>query len=66
MGILHRAYERFTGNQIAKICENNKEAYNNTERIQLVSSFVTTLLAGNKTPIDASDGSGMNLLVSNL
>ncbi len=32
-----RAYERFTGNQIAKIAKNSSEAYQNTERISLVS-----------------------------
>ena len=26
-----RAYERFTGNQIAKICETRQDAYDNTE-----------------------------------
>lgn len=32
-----RAYERFTGNQIAKIAKNDASAYANTERISLVS-----------------------------
>ncbi|CAG8611737.1 3821_t:CDS:2 [Ambispora gerdemannii] len=57
-----KAYERFTGNQIAKIYCNNREAYDETERISLVSSFVATLLLGKYAPIDVSDGSGMNLL----
>ncbi|XP_025081057.1 xylulose kinase-like isoform X2 [Pomacea canaliculata] len=57
-----RAYERFTGNQIAKIYQQQPEAYNNTERISLVSSFVASLLLGDYAPIDESDGSGMNLL----
>jgi xylulokinase len=57
-----RAYERFTGNQIAKIYQQSPEAYEATERIALVSSFVATLLAGDYAPIDVSDGSGMNLL----
>lgn len=57
-----RAYERFTGNQIAKIHQALPETYAGTERIALVSSFVTSLLVGNYTPIDASDGSGMNLM----
>ena len=35
-----RAYERFTGNQIAKIAKNSSEAYQNTERISLVSFFL--------------------------
>ncbi|KAM6170343.1 xylulose kinase isoform 2-T2 [Rhynchocyon petersi] len=57
-----RAYERFTGNQIAKIYQQNPEAYSQTERISLVSSFSASLFLGSYSPIDYSDGSGMNLL----
>jgi xylulokinase len=57
-----RAYERFTGNQIAKISQTQPANYGNTERIALVSSFVASLLIGDYAPIDVSDGSGMNLL----
>lgn len=57
-----RAYERFTGPQIAKIYQKRKEAYNNTERISLVSSFGCSLFLGAYAPIDLADGSGMNLL----
>ncbi|KAM6161586.1 xylulose kinase [Erethizon dorsatum] len=57
-----RAYERFTGNQIAKIYQQNPEAYLRTERISLVSSFAASLFLGSYSPIDYSDGSGMNLL----
>jgi xylulokinase len=57
-----RAYERFTGNQIAKIHQQNPEAYADTDRIALVSSFLPSLLIGGYAPIDACDGSGMNLL----
>ncbi len=57
-----RAYERFTGNQIAKIHQQAPEAYAATERIALVSSFLPSLLTGGYAPIDASDGSGMNLM----
>ncbi|XP_021115569.1 xylulose kinase isoform X2 [Heterocephalus glaber] len=61
-----RAYERFTGNQIAKIYQQNPEAYSRTERISLVSSFAASLFLGSYSPIDYSDGtlqgSGMNLL----
>uniref|UniRef100_H2YXB8 Xylulose kinase n=1 Tax=Ciona savignyi TaxID=51511 RepID=H2YXB8_CIOSA len=57
-----RAYERFTGNQIQKVFNNQREAYNNTERISLVSSFAASLLLGKFAAIDHSDGSGMNLL----
>ena len=57
-----RAYERFTGNQIAKIYQTRPDAYNDCERIALVSSFVASLLLGSYAPIDHSDGSGMNLM----
>lgn len=57
-----RAYERFTGNQIAKIWRTRKKDYDATERIALVSSFIASLLIGDYVPIDLSDGSGMNLL----
>lgn len=57
-----RAFERFTGNQIAKIWQTKRDAYANTERISLVSSFGATLFLGRYAPIDFSDGSGMNLL----
>ena len=57
-----RAYERFTGNQIAKMYEQKPEVYAATERICLVSSFMATLLKGAYAPIDVSDGSGMNLM----
>ncbi|XP_053266105.1 xylulose kinase isoform X5 [Podarcis raffonei] len=57
-----RAYERFTGNQIAKIYSQNPEVYTHTERISLVSSFAASLFLGAYAPIDYSDGSGMNLL----
>ncbi|NWJ04069.1 XYLB kinase, partial [Crypturellus undulatus] len=57
-----RAYERFTGNQIAKIYNQNPEVYVQTERISLVSSFAASLFLGAYAAIDYSDGSGMNLL----
>lgn len=34
-----RAYERFTGNQIAKVAGKDAAAYNDVERISLVSDF---------------------------
>ncbi|CAJ0935313.1 unnamed protein product [Ranitomeya imitator] len=57
-----RAYERFTGNQIAKIYKAKPEEYSRCERISLVSSFAASLFIGDYAPIDCSDGSGMNLL----
>lgn len=57
-----RAYERFTGNQIAKMHQTNTQGYEDSERILLVSSFMASLLVGDYVSIDASDGSGMNLM----
>ncbi|XP_077296795.1 xylulose kinase-like isoform X2 [Arctopsyche grandis] len=57
-----RAYERFTGAQIAKVFETKPHLYESTERISLVSSFACSLFAGKIAPIDFADGSGMNLL----
>lgn len=57
-----RAYERFTGNQIAKIyLEEKEEVYDKCERISLVSSFMCSLFLGKYAPLDTSDGSGTNL-----
>uniref|UniRef100_A0ACB8FW41 Uncharacterized protein n=1 Tax=Sphaerodactylus townsendi TaxID=933632 RepID=A0ACB8FW41_9SAUR len=50
-----RAYERFTGNQIAKIYSQNPEVYAQTERISLVSSFAASLFLGAYARIDYSD-----------
>lgn len=57
-----RAYERFTGNQIAKLRQTRPEEYEEAERISLVSSFAASLFLGDYAAIDYSDGSGMNLL----
>lgn len=57
-----RAYERFTGNQVAKLSQQSPGAYESTEHIALVSSFMASLLTGNYVPIDHADGSGMNLM----
>ncbi|KAF2900905.1 hypothetical protein ILUMI_05310 [Ignelater luminosus] len=57
-----RAYERFTGAQIAKIAQTKPDAYKATERISLVSSFLCSLFLGKIAPIDIVDGSGMNLM----
>jgi xylulokinase len=57
-----RAYERFTGNQIAKIYETKQASYEECECISLVSSFLASLCLGDFAPIDYSDGSGMNLM----
>ncbi|CRL05199.1 CLUMA_CG018159, isoform A [Clunio marinus] len=57
-----KAYERFTGAQIRKIFQQQPDAYHNTVRISLVSSFLASLFLNDIAPIDLSDGSGMNLL----
>jgi len=57
-----RAYERFTGTQIARIRKVNPEAYQATSRISLVSSFMPSLFLGRIAPIEISDASGMNLM----
>ena len=57
-----RTFERFTGPQIRKFFKDAPAAYAATDRIHLVSSFLTSLLAGRHAPIDTGDGSGMNLM----
>ncbi|WCJ35633.1 xylulose kinase-2 [Euphorbia peplus] len=57
-----RAYERFTGPQIRKIFQTQLEAYNDTEKISLVSSFMASLFIGAYACIDHTDGAGMNLM----
>jgi xylulokinase len=57
-----KAYERFTGSQIMKIAKKTPEIYEQSERIQLISNFLASILLGEYAPIDLSDGSGMNLL----
>ncbi|PWN21951.1 putative XKS1-xylulokinase [Microstroma glucosiphilum] len=58
-----RAYERFTGPQIMRFRKEEPQAYLDTDRISLVSSFVTTMLCadGEIKGIDESDACGMNL-----
>ena len=57
-----KAYERFTGSQIMKVAKKTPEIYQQTERVQLISNFLASILLGKYAPIDLSDGSGMNLL----
>jgi xylulokinase len=56
------ACERFTGPQIRKFAIDHPDAYADTARVHLVSSFLASLLAGRDAPIDPGDGSGMNLM----
>jgi xylulokinase len=57
-----RAFERFTGPQIRKFWKHDPEAYARTRRIDLVSSFMASLVAGAPAPLDPGDASGMNLM----
>ncbi|CAG8722368.1 11409_t:CDS:2, partial [Racocetra fulgida] len=57
-----KGFERFTGNQISKICLQSPSQYLQTSRISLVSSFLASIFLGDFAPIDIADGSGMNLL----
>ncbi|GAA6033055.1 hypothetical protein JCM8097_000121 [Rhodosporidiobolus ruineniae] len=58
-----RAHERFTGPQILKLRRARPDVYEQTERISLVSSFLTTLLCadGEIKALEESDACGMNL-----
>lgn len=55
-------FERFTGPQIRRFARTDPEAWADTAHVCLVSSVVTSVLAGRVVPIDHGDGSGMNLL----
>ncbi|MCU0560222.1 MAG: FGGY family carbohydrate kinase [Desulfobacterales bacterium] len=55
------ATERFAGPQIRKFCKEDPDAYARTTHIALISSFVTSVLAGRLAPVDAGDGYGTNL-----
>ncbi|KAI9464233.1 hypothetical protein HD554DRAFT_2026603 [Boletus coccyginus] len=57
-----RAYERFTGPQIARIRRLHPDAYRRTASISLISSFIASLFLGRVAPIEISDASGMNLM----
>ncbi len=55
-------FERFTGPQIRRFYRTEPAAWERTAHVALVSSFVTSLLAGRLAPIDHADGAGMNLM----
>lgn len=57
-----RAYERFTGPQIARVFKHRRESYMVTERITLISNFLASIFCGSYAPLDASDASGMNMM----
>ncbi|MCH8510143.1 MAG: carbohydrate kinase [Kiritimatiellae bacterium] len=55
-------FERFTGPQIRKFSKQEPGAYRQTGHIALVSSLMSSLMAGQISPIDVGDGAGMNLM----
>lgn len=57
----NKAHHRFTGPQILRLKQTQPEAYEQTETIALVSSFLASVLAGQHAPLDISDVCGMNL-----
>ncbi|EJD46952.1 actin-like ATPase domain-containing protein [Auricularia subglabra TFB-10046 SS5] len=57
-----RAYERFTGPQILQVYRDERESFDATARISLVSSFGASLFLGAFAPIEVGDASGMNLM----
>ncbi|CAI5445894.1 unnamed protein product [Caenorhabditis angaria] len=57
-----RAHHRFSGVQIKKVNDLYPEIYENTERISLISSFLTSVLIGKYCGIDWTDASGTNLM----
>lgn len=57
-----RAFERFTGPQIRKFFKSEPQAYDATDRVHLVSSFLASMLIGRYAAVDPGDGSGMNLM----
>lgn len=56
------AFERFSGPQIRKFYQDEADAYADTAEIGLVSSFIASVLAGKRGPVDAGDASGTNLM----
>ncbi|CAK9782741.1 putative xylulokinase [Cutaneotrichosporon oleaginosum] len=58
-----KAHTRFTASQILRFRNTFPDAYGATDRISLVSSYITTLLCadGDIKGIDESDACGMNL-----
>lgn len=55
------ATERFAAPQIRRFFRTDPQGYEATGHIALVSSFVTSLLAGRIAPVDGGDGFGTNL-----
>jgi xylulokinase len=56
------AFERFSGPQIRRFQQTEPDDWERTTNISLVSSFVSSLLAGRLVGVDPGDGSGTNLM----
>ncbi|MBO7683358.1 MAG: carbohydrate kinase, partial [Kiritimatiellae bacterium] len=56
------AVERFAAAQLMKFAREEPDAWRRTARVHLLSSFLTSLLAGEDAPVDVGDGAGMNLM----
>lgn len=56
------AFERFAGPQISKVFRRKNKLYKCTERITLISNFLSSVMAGSFTPFDASDAAGTNMM----
>lgn len=56
------ACERFTGPQIRRFAKLQPDAYAQTARVHLISSYLASLLAGRDAAIDPGDASGTNLM----
>ncbi len=54
--------ERFTGPQIHRFARTEPDAYKDTSRIHMISSFISSVLVGTDAQLDYGDASGMNLL----
>lgn len=53
---------RFTGPQVRRFSRLDPAGWARTARVHLVSSFITSVLAGRDSPVDTGDGAGMNLM----
>jgi len=54
---------RFTGSVIRRVGQQFPDVYQNTDLIQLISSFIPAVLTGNvSVPIDWGNGAGMSLM----
>ncbi|KAK4537216.1 hypothetical protein CDCA_CDCA11G3241 [Cyanidium caldarium] len=53
-----RAYERYTAAQVIRLAQERPDAFQCTRRIQVLSAFMTSLLAGRFCDEDVADASG--------